>query len=59
LTGSGSGCFVEFATCEAAEAARAALPTGLRAWIARGATRSPLRAALESWRASAGGPGTD
>lgn len=48
LTGSGSGCFVEFATREAAEAALAALPPGLRAWVAAGAARSPLRDALEA-----------
>ena len=48
LTGSGSGCFVEFATREAAEAALADLPPGLRAWVATGATRSPLHALLES-----------
>lgn len=59
LTGSGSGCFVEFATREAAEAARASLPTGLRAWVVQGAARSPLQAALERWHANAGGPGTD
>jgi 4-diphosphocytidyl-2-C-methyl-D-erythritol kinase len=47
LTGTGSGVFVEFATREAAEAARVALPSGLRAWIARGAERSPLLDALE------------
>lgn len=47
LTGSGSGCFVEFATRESAEAALARLPPGLRAWIARGAARSPLLDALE------------
>jgi 4-diphosphocytidyl-2-C-methyl-D-erythritol kinase len=44
LTGSGSGCFVEFATRESAEAALAALPTGLKAWLAAGAARSPLHA---------------
>lgn len=47
LTGSGSGCFVEFAEREAAEAALAKLPGGLRAWIAAGATRSPLHLALQ------------
>ena len=47
LTGSGSGCFVEFATRESAEAALAALPPGLKAWVAAGAARSPLLAALE------------
>ena len=49
LTGSGSGCFVEFATREAAEAALAALPTGLRAWVAEGAQASPLHRALAAW----------
>ncbi len=44
LTGSGSGCFVEFATRESAEAALAGLPTGLKAWLAAGAARSPLHA---------------
>ncbi len=49
LTGSGSGCFVEFATREAAEAALAALPTGLHAWVAEGAQASPLHRALADW----------
>ncbi len=48
LTGTGSGCFVEFATREAAEAALAALPQGFRAWVAAGAAHSPLHAALEA-----------
>jgi 4-diphosphocytidyl-2-C-methyl-D-erythritol kinase len=48
LTGSGSGCFVEFATRESAEAALAALPTGLKAWLAAGAARSSLQVALET-----------
>ncbi len=47
LTGSGSGCFVEFATRDAADAALAALPPGPRAWVAAGAARSPLLDALE------------
>ncbi|WP_058836576.1 4-(cytidine 5'-diphospho)-2-C-methyl-D-erythritol kinase [Luteimonas abyssi] len=47
LTGTGSGCFVEFATREAAEAAHAALPAGLRAWVVAGAARSPLLDALQ------------
>ncbi|TWT20043.1 4-(cytidine 5'-diphospho)-2-C-methyl-D-erythritol kinase [Luteimonas marina] len=47
LTGSGSGCFVEFATRESAEAALAALPSSLKAWVAAGAARSPLLEALE------------
>lgn len=42
LTGTGSGCFVEFASREGAEAALAALPAGLRAWVVAGAARSPL-----------------
>ena len=48
LTGSGSGCFVEFATRESAETALAALPPDLTAWMAEGAGRSPLHAALEA-----------
>ncbi len=49
LTGSGSGCFVEFATRESAEAALAALPSGVDAWLARGTERSPLLDAVESF----------
>ncbi|GAB2513773.1 4-(cytidine 5'-diphospho)-2-C-methyl-D-erythritol kinase [Pseudoxanthomonas sangjuensis] len=49
LTGSGSGCFVEFEDRASAEAALAGLPEGLRAWLAEGAVRSPLLAALETW----------
>ena len=48
LTGSGSGCFVEFATRAAAEHARAELPERLRAWVVAGAARSPLLDALEA-----------
>ncbi len=47
LTGSGCGCFVEFAGREPAQAALARLPAGLRAWVAQGAARSPLLQALE------------
>jgi 4-diphosphocytidyl-2-C-methyl-D-erythritol kinase len=47
LTGSGSGCFVEFATRESAEAALATLPAGVNAWLAAGVARSPLLEALE------------
>lgn len=47
LTGSGSGCFVEFAQRTQAEAALAEL-SGLRAWLVPGAVRSPLQDALEA-----------
>ena len=46
LTGTGSGCFVEFASREGAEAALSALPAGLRARVVAGAARSPLLDAL-------------
>jgi 4-diphosphocytidyl-2-C-methyl-D-erythritol kinase len=46
LTGSGSGCFVEFADRASAEAALRNLPGGLSAWIAEGAMRSPLHKSL-------------
>lgn len=48
LTGTGSGCFVEFATRAQAEAALAALPPGSKAWIAAGAARSPMLDVLEA-----------
>ncbi|MGV8931845.1 MAG: 4-(cytidine 5'-diphospho)-2-C-methyl-D-erythritol kinase [Luteimonas sp.] len=48
LTGSGSGCFVEFANRESAQAALAHLPPGLKAWVAEGAARSPLLHALDT-----------
>ncbi|HET6434464.1 MAG TPA: hypothetical protein VFG18_01960, partial [Xanthomonadaceae bacterium] len=48
LTGTGSGCFVEFADRESAEAALAQLPPGLQAWVAAGAARSPLHRMLEA-----------
>ncbi|MDG6348693.1 4-(cytidine 5'-diphospho)-2-C-methyl-D-erythritol kinase [Luteimonas sp. 8-5] len=50
LTGTGSGCFVEFGDRASAQAALQALPPGLRAWVAEGAARSPLRVALERFR---------
>jgi 4-diphosphocytidyl-2-C-methyl-D-erythritol kinase len=53
LTGSGSGCFVEFASRESAEAALAALPSGLNAWLTRGAERSPLLDAVERFTTGA------
>ena len=49
LTGTGSGCFVEFASRDAAEAALAQVHRdvpSLRAWLAEGARASALRAAL-------------
>ena len=52
LTGSGSVCFVEFADRESAERALdrldKLLPSGVIAWIAAGAPRSPLLDALET-----------
>jgi 4-diphosphocytidyl-2-C-methyl-D-erythritol kinase len=49
LTGSGSGCFVEFATRAAAEQGLALLPKELRAWVAAGVERSPLLDVLERY----------
>ncbi len=46
LTGSGSGCFVEFDDRVSAEAALAELSEGLNAWIAAGVDRSPLHDSL-------------
>ncbi|MBB4130686.1 4-(cytidine 5'-diphospho)-2-C-methyl-D-erythritol kinase [Xanthomonas sp. 3075] len=48
LTGSGSGCFVQFATRAAAEQAMAQLPDNLRAWVVEGAAHSPLLDALDA-----------
>ena len=50
LTGSGSGCFVEFGDRASAQAALQSLPPGLGAWIAGGAARSALHAALDAFR---------
>ena len=47
LTGSGSGCFVEFASRDDADAALRRLPAQLDARVAEGAARSPLLDALE------------
>jgi 4-diphosphocytidyl-2-C-methyl-D-erythritol kinase len=49
LTGSGSGCFVEFATRAAAEQGLVRLPKELRAWVAAGVERSPLLDVLERY----------
>ncbi len=49
LTGTGSGCFVEFATRESAGSALARVhrdAPSLRAWLAAGVRSSPLREAL-------------
>ena len=48
LTGSGSGCFVEFATRDEAMNALQRLPAQLDARVVEGAARSPLLDALES-----------
>lgn len=50
LTGTGSGCFVEFAQRDAAQEALARLPRRLHAWVAAGVRDSPLRVALERAR---------
>lgn len=50
LTGSGSGCFVEFGDRASAQAALQSLSPGLGAWIAEGAARSALHAALDAFR---------
>jgi len=47
VTGSGGGCFVAFDTRGEAESALAALPKRWQAWIAAGASRSPLLDRLE------------
>ena len=48
LTGSGSGCFVEFANRTAAEQALAQLPETLRARVVAGVQHSPLLDALDA-----------
>ena len=48
LTGSGSGCFVEFANRPAAEQALARLPESLRARVVAGVEHSPLLDALDA-----------
>ena len=55
LTGSGSACFVEFGDRASAQGGLAALPPELHAWMAPGAARSPLHAAVESWSAGVSG----
>lgn len=46
LTGTGGGCFARFRTRAEAEAAKARLPTGWRAWVAEGVAVSPLHLRL-------------
>ena len=58
LTGTGSGCFVEFADRGSAEQALAALqsdmlPPGMSVWLARGTGRSPLLDAAERFHVGA------
>lgn len=48
LTGTGSGCFVEFATRESAEEAQARVASRVQARVVAGAMRSPLLDALEA-----------
>ena len=48
LTGTGSGCFLAFATLAQAQVAHAALPHGLQARVVAGAARSPLLQALDA-----------
>ena len=56
LTGSGSGCFVGFddraSAAVALELLSQGLPPGMRAWMAPGASRSPLHVALDAWKTS-------
>lgn len=48
LTGTGSGCFLAYATLAQARDALAALPDGLQARVVAGVARSPLLQALEA-----------
>ena len=48
LTGSGSGCFVEFSTLQAARHALDHLPDALQARVVAGVARSPLLTALDA-----------
>lgn len=49
LTGTGSGCFVEFATRESAETAHAQVASRVQARVVAGAARSPLLEVLDAW----------
>lgn len=48
LTGTGSGCFVEFATRESAETAHAQVASRVQARVVAGAARSPLLEVLDA-----------
>jgi 4-diphosphocytidyl-2-C-methyl-D-erythritol kinase len=52
LTGSGSGCFVSFATRAQAQEAQATLPAAWRTRVVAGAPRSPLLDALDAMAVS-------
>ena len=46
LTGTGGGCFMRFASQEAAFSAESQLPDGYRSWVVKSAPESPLLQAL-------------
>ena len=50
LTGTGGGCFMRFASQEAAAEAQAGLPGGYRSWVVKSAPESPLLRALRHAR---------
>ncbi len=50
LTGTGGGCFLRFASKEAAQSAQAHLPEGTRSWVVASAPESPLLPALRRAR---------
>ena len=56
LTGTGSGCFIRFATEAAARKAQLALPANLESRVVAGVSRSPLLVALQKARGGEGLP---
>ena len=50
LTGTGGGCFMRFASQEAAAVAQAGLPDGYRSWVVKSAPESTLLRALRQAR---------
>ena len=54
LTGTGSGCFVRFASEPAARRAQRALPADLESRVVAGVSRSPLLDALDRARGGSG-----